>query len=92
MGKKVTSSKLTKPQAARNESMLSVFNRFANQLTESKKRKIEKLGDTKQRLMEAKKSNKFVKVSKKTTKFALIEDGQGLPEVMTHRGKNIGDL
>ncbi len=72
--------------------MLSVFNRFANKVTEAKKKKIEKVSDTKQRLMEAKKTNKMVKVSKRTSKFALIDDNQNLPSGLTHRGKNIGDL
>jgi len=54
--------------------MLSVFNRFANKVTEAKKKKIEKVSDTKQRLMEAKKTNKMLKVSKRTSKFALIDD------------------
>lgn len=31
--------------------MLSVFNRFANKVADSHKKKIEKVGDTKQRLM-----------------------------------------
>lgn len=43
--------KLMKPQIGKNETMLSVFNRFANKVTEAKKKKIEKVGDTKQRLM-----------------------------------------
>lgn len=31
--------------------MISAFNRFANKVTDSKKKKIEKLGDTKQRML-----------------------------------------
>lgn len=42
--------------------------------------------------MEAKKSNKMLKVSKRTSKFALIDDNEALPKGLTHRGKNIGDL
>ncbi len=54
--------------------MLSTFNKFANKITQSKRKKIEKVGDTKSRLMEAKKANKMLKVSKRTTKFALTDD------------------
>jgi nucleolar protein 14 len=40
--------------------------------------------------MEAKRTNKLLKVSKRTSKFALLEDqpAQGL----THRGQKISDL
>ena len=34
----------------------------------------------------------MLKVSKRTSKFALIDDNQNLPKSLTHRGKNIGDL
>lgn len=55
--------------------MISAFNKFANKVTDSKKKKIEKVGDTKQRLLEAKKTNKMLKVSKRNSKFALLDDG-----------------
>lgn len=72
--------------------MISAFNRFANKVTESKRKKIEKVGDTKQRLLEAKKTNKMVKVSKRNSKFALLDDGQNVPTGLTHKGVNIGEL
>ena len=54
--------------------MASAFNQHAERLANSHKKKIEKLGDTKQRLMDNKKRNRMVKVSKRTSKFALIDD------------------
>jgi hypothetical protein len=90
MGRKITNKKLQKPLIGRGETVLSVFNRFANKITESHKKKIEKKGDTKQRVMEAKKNNRLLKMSHKKNKFALLDDGplQGL----THRGKNINEI
>lgn len=91
MGKKVKNPKLIKQQGGNKESVLSVFNRFANRVAESHKKKIEKVGDTKQRLMEAKKTNKMIKVSKRTSKFALIDD-EPLTGGLTHKGKSINEL
>ena len=91
MGKKIKNPKLLKQGLPNNESMLSLFNKHANKVAHSHQKKIEKMGDTKQRLMEAKKTNKMVKVSKRTSKFALIEDGP-LEQGLTHRGKAINDL
>ena len=70
--------------------MASAFNAFANKIAQAKRKKIEKVGDTKQRLMQAKRTNKLLKVSKRTSKFALLQDqpAQGL----THRGQKISDL
>lgn len=75
MGKKINNAKLMKRQGGPQETMLSAFNKFANKVTESRHKRIEKIGDTKQRLMEAKKTNKMVKVSKRTSKFALLDEG-----------------
>lgn len=74
MGKKIYNPKLQK-QGAGKDSMMSAFNQYANKLSAAKQKKIEKVGDTKQRLLEKKKSNKMMKVSKRTAKFALLEDG-----------------
>jgi len=41
--------------------------------------------------MESKKTNKLVKVSKRTSKFALLDD-EKIPTGLTHRGKNISEL
>lgn len=49
MGKKINNPKLLKKQEG--GSMASAFNQFANKLAQAKRRKIEKVGDTKQRLM-----------------------------------------
>lgn len=88
MGRKVKNPKLLKKEGS--VSMASAFNAFANKIAQAKRKKIEKVGDTKQRLMEAKRTNKLLKVSKRTSKFALLEDqpAQGL----THRGQKISDL
>ncbi len=40
MGKKITNPKLKGQVIGKGESMLSVFNKFANQVTESRKKKI----------------------------------------------------
>ncbi len=40
MGKNIKNKKLQKPIIGKNEPMLSVFNRFANKVTESHKKKI----------------------------------------------------
>ncbi len=77
MGKKVTNPKLLKTSPTQPINKLSAFNRYANRLSEAHKKKVEKMGDTKKRVMEAKKSNKMVKVSKRTSKFALLEEGDG---------------
>lgn len=74
MGKKIKNQKLMVPKNAPKENKLSAFNSFANNLTAARKKKTEKIGDTKKRLMEAKKTNKMFKVSKRTTKFALLDD------------------
>lgn len=88
MGRKITNPKLLKKQET--GSMASAFQAYASKLAQAKRRKIEKVGDTKQRLMEAKRTNKMLKVSKRTSKFALLEEqpAQGL----THRGQKITDL
>jgi hypothetical protein len=91
MGKKVNNPKLLKSKGGNSESMLSVFNRFANKVTDSHRKKIEKVGDTKQRLVDNKKQNRMVKVSKRTSKFALMEDDQPT-HGLTHKGTNISDL
>jgi hypothetical protein len=50
MGKKVKNQKLKMAKQG-GESMISAFNQYANRISEAKRRKIEKVGDTKQRLM-----------------------------------------
>jgi hypothetical protein len=70
---------------------------LANRLADSKKKKIEKLTDTQKRLLESKKNNKMIKVSKKAKKFALLDEddpsGQGAQGLgLTHRGINVRDL
>lgn len=72
MGKKIKNPKLLKQNQNNTNSMISAFNQYANKIADAKRKKIEKVGDTKQRLMEAKKSNKMLKVSKRTSKFALL--------------------
>lgn len=49
MGRKISNPKLLKK--TEGGSMSSVFNQFANKLAQAKRKKIEKVGDTKQRLM-----------------------------------------
>lgn len=49
MGRKISNPKLLKKGG--EVSMASAFNQFANKLAAAKRRKIEKVGDTKQRLM-----------------------------------------
>jgi hypothetical protein len=51
MGKKTNNPKLMKQKQGGSESMLSAFNQYANRISEAKRKKIEKVGDTKQRLM-----------------------------------------
>ncbi len=70
--------------------MMSVFNQHANKVTAAKHKKIEKVGDTKQRMLETKKSSKLMKVSKRNSRFALLEDGEvgGL----THKGRKVGEM
>ena len=92
MGKTITNKKLNGQARPKNESILSVFNKYANKVTEAHKKKIEKVGDTKQRLLEAKKNNRMVKVSKRTSKFALLEDNTQPLSGLTHKGKNIKDI
>ena len=91
MGKKINNPKLMKNKQG-SDSMLSAFNSYANKISDAKRKKIERVGDTKQRLMQAKKSNKMMKVSKRTSKFALIEENEQVPQGLTHRGKKINDL
>ena len=71
MGKKVKNAKLLKGEP--KQSMASMFNQYADRLAKSHSKKIEKVGDTKQRLMDNKKRNRMVKVSKRTSKFALMD-------------------
>ena len=40
MGKKITNPKLLKKQPGQNDSMASVFNKFANKLSDAKRKKI----------------------------------------------------
>jgi hypothetical protein len=42
--------------------------------------------------MENKKVNKMIKVSKKTSKFSLLEDNNAPTTGLTHKGKNIHEL
>ncbi len=42
--------------------------------------------------MEAKKNNKIVKVSKKTSKYALLEDNENQAYGLTHKGKKIDEI
>lgn len=49
MGRKISNPKLLKK--TEGGSMSSAFNQFANKLAQAKRKKIEKVGDTKQRLM-----------------------------------------
>ena len=72
--------------------MLSVFNQHADRVTAAKRKKIEKVGDTKQRVLEAKKASKMVKVSKRNSRFALLEDGEEGGRGLTHRGKRVSEL
>jgi hypothetical protein len=72
MGKKIFNPKLLKSKPENAIAKASPFNNYANRLVQAKKKKAEKMGDTKKRLMEAKKNNKIVKVSKKTNKYALL--------------------
>jgi nitrate/nitrite-specific signal transduction histidine kinase len=88
MGRKISNPKLLKK--TEGGSMASAFNQFADRLAQAKRKKIEKVGDTKQRLMEAKRTNKMLKVSKRTSKFALLEDQPA--HGLTHRGQKITDL
>lgn len=34
----------------------------------------------------------MIKVSKRTSKFSLLEDQENVPKGLTHRGKNINEL
>lgn len=90
MGKKVKNAKLLKGGQSK-PTMLSMFNQYANKLADSHKKKIQKVGDTKQRLIDSKKRNRMVKVSKRTSKFALIDDEQPV-HGLTHRGTKINQL
>jgi len=49
MGRKIKNPKLLKKEES--GSMASAFNAFANKIAQAKRKKIEKVGDTKQRLM-----------------------------------------
>jgi hypothetical protein len=49
MGRKISNPKLLKREEG--GSMASAFNQFADKLAQAKRRRIEKVGDTKQRLM-----------------------------------------
>lgn len=89
MGKKVKNAKLLKGEP--KQSMASMFNQYADRLAKSHSKKIEKVGDTKQRLMDNKKRNRMVKVSKRTSKFALM-DQEGPAHGLTHKGTKINQL
>jgi nucleolar protein 14 len=89
MGKKVQNPKLLKQQKA--PSLLSLFHQHANSLAQAHRKKIEKVGDTKQRLLDNQKHNRLLKASKRTSKFALIEDSQP-SHGLTHRGTRIQQL
>ena len=89
MGKKITNHKLLKK--SQPTSLLSAFNQHANKMANSNRKKIEKVDVTKQRLMENKKNNRMVKVSKRTSKFALIDDEQPI-HGLTHKGTKINEL
>lgn len=51
MGKKTKNPKLMKPTQGDSSSMISAFNKYANKIIDAKRKKIERVGDTKQRLM-----------------------------------------
>lgn len=51
MGKKTKNPKLMKPTQGDSSSMISAFNKYANRIIDAKRKKIERVGDTKQRLM-----------------------------------------
>lgn len=51
MGKKTKNPKLMKQTQGDSNSMISAFNKYANKIIDAKRKKIERVGDTKQRLM-----------------------------------------
>ena len=91
MGKKIKNPKLLKNKGQPPQTMVSMFNQYADRMANSHKKKIEKVGDTKQRLMESKKRNRMVKVSKRTSKFALMDDDEPT-HGLTHRGTKINEM
>lgn len=90
MGKKVANAKLKVPgQNAKTK--LSVFNTFANKLSTAHKKHSESLDNTKKRLMESKKTNSMLRLSKRSSRFALLDDNDNAP-MLTHKGKPINEL
>eukprot|EP00919_Chromeraceae_sp_WS-2016_P034065 GHVR01080733.1.p1 GENE.GHVR01080733.1~~GHVR01080733.1.p1 ORF type:complete len:100 (+),score=14.71 GHVR01080733.1:125-424(+) len=93
MAKKIVNSKLLKSKPITSENKLSAFNNHANKLVAARNKKAEKVDQTKKRLIDNKRSNQMIKISKKATKFSLLEDGAetGMGG-MTHKGKKIEDI
>ena len=95
MGKKIKNAKLLK-QAPKPNTPVSAFNSFATKVQRAKEKKIEKLSQTKDRLINQKRNNKVVRMpgnSKKVKKFALLDNDEDQPGGgLTHKGKSFGEI
>ena len=95
MGKKIKNSKLLKKDP-NSGPQKSTFNNFATKIQHAKEKKIEKMSQTKDRVINQKRENKLVRMpgnSKKVKKFALLdeEDNAG-PQGLTHKGKDVKNM
>ena len=90
MGKKIKNVKLLKT-APTTGGQNSAFNNFATKIQQAKEKKIEKMSQTKDRVISQKRENKLIRMpgnSKKMKKFALMDDEGDLnPRGLTHKGK-----
>lgn len=107
MAKKVKNSKLLRqsnnngsinqlPSNQKSGQNKSVFNSFAEKIHIAKQKRIEKLSDTKNRIMSKKKENKIMRVptqfskGNKFNKFALLDDADQEPtHKLTHKGATL---
>ena len=97
MAKKIKNPKLMKSDAkVKKNPEKNAFNNFAKQVQVAKQKKIEKMGDTKQRLITNKRNNKILKLgslkdSKKLNRFALLDEEQQ-EGGLTHKGQLLKDV